>query len=71
MKEIREKYAVLEAEYLAMREDNKNKITHYIDNVAGRRIDSLHKQILSFEATLSNSHLVSTSASQSPYSCAH
>ena len=67
MKEIREKYAALEAAYVAMREDNKKKITHYMDNIAGRRVDSLHKQILSFEATLSNSHLASTNASQSPH----
>ena len=56
---IREKYAVLEAEYKAMREDNKKKITHYMDNVAGRRVDTLHRQILNFEATLKNSNLVS------------
>ena len=55
---IKEKYAVLEAEYKAMREDNKKKITHYMDNVAGRRIDLLHRKILSFEATLKNSNLV-------------
>ena len=70
LKEIRERYAALEAEYLAMRKDNKKKITHYMDNVAGRRIDTLHKQILGFEATLSNSHLVSAYASLSPYFCA-
>ena len=70
MKEIRGKYAALEAEYLAMRKDNKKKITHYMDNIAGRRVDSLRKQILSFEATLSNSHLGSAYASLSPYFCA-
>ena len=42
-----------------MREDNKKKITHYMDNVAGRRVDLLHRQILSFEAALKNSHPVS------------
>ena len=55
---MKEKYAALEAEYKAMREDNKKKITHYMDNVAGRRVDVLHRQILSFEATLSCSHPV-------------
>ena len=49
---IKEKYAVLEAEYKAMREDNKKKITHYMDNVAGRGVDMLHRQILSFDASL-------------------
>ena len=42
-----------------MREDNKKKITHYMDNVAGRRVDLLHRQILSFDATVKNSNLVS------------
>ena len=42
-----------------MREDNKKKITHYMDNVAGRRVVLLHRQILSFEAALKNSHPVS------------
>ena len=35
-----------------MREDNKKKITYYMDNVAGRRVDMLHRQILSFDASL-------------------
>ena len=56
---IREKYAVLEAEYKAMREDNKKKITHYMDNVVGRRVDLLHRQIVSFDASLKNNHPVS------------
>ena len=55
---IREKYAVLEAEYKAMREDNKKKIIHYMDNVAGRRVDMLHRQILSFKSTLKKTNLV-------------
>ena len=42
-----------------MREDNKKKITHYMDNVAGRRVVIFHRQILSFEAVLKNSHPVS------------
>ena len=42
-----------------MREDNKKKITHYMDNAVGRRVDLLHRQILSFESTLKNSNLVS------------
>ena len=41
-----------------MREDNKKKITHYMDNVAGRRVDMLHRQLMSFEATLKSSHPV-------------
>ena len=41
-----------------MRDDNKKKITHYMDNVAGRRVDLLYKQILSFETTLRYSHPV-------------
>ena len=42
-----------------MREDNKKKITHYMDNVAGRRVDLLHRQIVSFDASLKNNHPVS------------
>lgn len=41
-----------------MRDDNKKKITHYMDKVASVKVNILHKKMLRFDAALKNSHLV-------------